>query len=76
MSFVNLCGTLTTTALIKIWAKFATFKMFNVSKEPDLDVELSASLAPSIIQVYSYLCLHIEVKAQVLWISVSDQGQG
>ena len=50
--------------------------MFNVSKEPDLDVELSASLAPSIIQVYSYLCLHIEVKAQVLWISVSDQGQG
>ena len=51
--------------------KIASFKTFNVSKEPDLDVELSESLAPSIIQVYSYLCLHIEVKgeAQVLWIS-------
>ena len=35
----------------------------------DLDVELSAPLAPNIIQVYSYPCLHIEVKAQVLWIS-------
>ena len=33
-----------------------SFKIFNVSKDPDLDldVELSASLAPSIIQVYSY----------------------
>ena len=55
-------GTLTTTALIKI----ASFKIFNVSKDPDLDFEISASLAPNIMQVYSYLYPHIEVKAQVL----------
>ena len=69
MSFVKVAH-----SLPQRWKKCASFKTFNVSNDPDLDldVELSEPLVPSIIQVYSYLCLHIEVKAQVLW--TSDQG--
>ena len=59
--------------IIATLKQFASFKIFNVSKDLDnldLAVKLSASLAPNLIQRYADLCLDIEIKARSIYIYI------